>query len=112
MALVDISLAIGYLKQDAGVDDDVIALILDGAESSVLDYLNRDVYASDDDLAAAVEAGTAGAYAMAVTGTIKVAILKTLAELYANRGDSGTGLTELPFNVKTLIGPLRILPGT
>jgi hypothetical protein len=112
MSLIPLSLALGYVRQDAGVDDDVVEVLLEGAESSALSYLNRDVYATDEDMAAAVANGTAGAYAMVVNGAIKVAILKTVAELYANRENSADyKLIELPFNVRSLLQPLRIIPG-
>ena len=112
MALVDLSLALGFLRQDAGVEDDVVQALLDGATQSALDYLNRQVFEDADALAAAVAAGTAGDNPMVVNGAIKAAILKTAGELYANREDSSIGtLVELPFNARTLLRPHRIVPG-
>jgi hypothetical protein len=112
MALVEISLALGFLRQDAGVEDDVVQALLDGATQSALDYLNRQVFEDDEAMAAAVTAGTAGDYPMVVNGAIKAAILKTTGELYANREDSVSSKTvELPFNARTLLRPHRIVPG-
>lgn len=112
MALVDVSLALGFLRQDAGVEDDVVQVLLDGATESALDYLNRQVFEDQDALDAAVTAGTAGDSPMVVNGAIKAAILKTTAELYANREDSALGhVVELPFNARTLLRPHRIVPG-
>lgn len=112
MPLVDISLALGFLRQDAGVEDDVVQALLDGATQSAIDYLNRQVFEDQDSLEAAQTAGTAGDYPMVVNGAIKAAILKTTAELYANREDSAVGtLVELPFNARTLLRPHRIVPG-
>ncbi|SDR19048.1 Phage gp6-like head-tail connector protein [Paraburkholderia fungorum] len=112
MALVDLSLALGFLRQDAGVEDDVVQALLDGATQSAVDYLNRQVFEDDDAMAAAVAAGTAGDNPMVVNGAIKAAILKSTAELYSNREDSSVSkLVELPFNARTLLRPHRIIPG-
>jgi hypothetical protein len=112
MALVDLSLALGFLRQDAGVEDDVVQALLDGATQSAIDYLNRQVFADADSMAATVAAGTAGDNPMVVNGAIKAAILKTTGELYANREDSALGhVVELPFNARTLLRPHRIIPG-
>jgi hypothetical protein len=112
MALVDLTLALGFLRQDAGVEDDVVQALLDGATQSATDYLNRQVFEDADSMDAAVAAGTAGDYPMVVNGAIKAAILKTTGELYANRQDSSIGtLVELPFNARTLLRPHRIVPG-
>lgn len=112
MALVEVSLALGFLRQDAGVEDDVVQALLDGATQSALDYLNRQVFGTQDDLDAAVAAGTAGDNPMVINAAIQAAILKTTAELYTNRPDTVVGtVTELPFNARALLRPHRIVPG-
>ncbi|MDR6447480.1 hypothetical protein J2794_003596 [Paraburkholderia terricola] len=112
MALVDVNLALGFVRQDAGVEDDVIQVLLDGATQSALDYLNRQVFETAEAMEAAIAAGTAGDNPMVVNGAVKAAILKTTAELYANREDSSIGtLVELPFNARTLLRPHRMVPG-
>lgn len=112
MALVELSLALGFVRQDVGVEDDVVQALLDGATQSAVDYLNRQVFDTQDALDAAVTAGTAGDNPMVVNAAIKAAILKTTAELYANREDSTLGsVAELPFNARTLLRPHRIVPG-
>ncbi|WP_144149356.1 head-tail connector protein [Paraburkholderia sp. BCC1884] len=112
MALVDVTLALGFLRQDAGVEDEIVQALLDGATQSAVDYLNRQVFEDQDSLNIAVTAGIAGDYPMVVNGAIKAAILKTTAELYSNREDSALGhVVELPFNARTLLRPHRIVPG-
>ena len=112
MALVELSLALGFVRQDVGVEDDVVQALLDGATQSAVDYLNRQVFDTQDALDASVTAGTAGDNPMVVNAAIKAAILKTTAELYANREDSTLGsVAELPFNARTLLRPHRIVPG-
>ena len=112
MALVELELAIKFVRQDAGVDDDVVQICLDGATQSALDYLNRQVFEDDETMAAALTDGIAGANPMVVNAAIRAAILKTTGELYANREDSALSATaELPFNARTLLRPHRIVPG-
>lgn len=112
MALVDLSLALGFVRQDAGAEDDIVQALLDGATQSAIDYLNRQVFEDADSMDAAVTAGTAGDNPMVINGAIKAAILKTTAELYKNRADTAVGtITELPFNARALLRPHRIVPG-
>lgn len=112
MALVELSLALGFLRQDAGVEDDVVQVLLDGATQSAIDYLNRQVFEDQNSLDAAVAAGTAGDNPMVVNAAIQAAILKTTAELHTNRPDTIVGtVTELPFSARTLLRAHRIVPG-
>lgn len=112
MALVERALALGFLRQDSGVEDDVVQVLVDGATQSALDYLNRQVFEDAVSMAAAVAAGTAGDEPMVINGAIKAAILKTVGEMYANREDSaGVHVVELPFNARTLLRPHRIVSG-
>ncbi|WGS46805.1 head-tail connector protein [Burkholderia sp. JSH-S8] len=112
MALVELKLALGFLRQDAGVEDDVIQALLDGATQSAVDYLNRQVFESAAAMETAIAAGTAGENPMVVNAAIRAAILKTIGELYVNREDSTAGaVAELPFNARTLLRPHRIIPG-
>jgi hypothetical protein len=112
MALVDLSLALGFLRQDAGEEDDVVQVLLDGATQSSIDYLNRRVFEDEEAMASALTAGTAGDNPMVINAAIKAAILKATGEMYANRENSALGnVVELPFNVRTLLRPHRIVPG-
>lgn len=112
MALVELKLAIGWVRQEPGADDDNVQVALDGATQSAVDYLNRRVFESTAEMEAAIAAGTAGDNPMVVNAAIRAAILKTTGELYANREDSAAGTVgELPFNARTLLRPHRIIPG-
>ncbi|AHB05615.1 bacteriophage protein [Pandoraea pnomenusa 3kgm] len=112
MPLVTLELAVKFVRQDLGADDDVIQMALDGATQASVDYLNRQVFETDGAMQVAITAGTAGDNPMVVNAAIKAAILKTTAELYANREDSTLGsVAELPFNARTLLRPHRIVPG-
>ncbi|WGS44237.1 head-tail connector protein [Burkholderia sp. JSH-S8] len=113
MSVIPLSLALSFVRQDEGVEDDVCAVLLDGAEAAAFAYLNRDVYPDQETLDAANAAGMAGPFALVINGAIKAAILKTFAELYTNREDSaGTQkVAEMPFNSRTLLRPWRVIPG-
>jgi hypothetical protein len=113
MSVIPLALALSFVRQDEGVEDDVCAVLLEGAEVSAFEYLNRDVYPDQDALDAASKAGLAGPFAMVINGAIKAAILKMFAEQYTNREDSagGQAVAELPFNSRTLLRPWRVIPG-
>lgn len=111
--MVSLELALGHLRVSAGHEDELIALYLEGAQQAALDYLNRPVFATQPELDAAKQAGTAGDHPMVVNAAIKAAILKTLGDLYCNREDSAVGMTavELPLTAVKLLRPHRIMPG-
>ncbi|ABA60076.1 head-tail connector protein [Burkholderia multivorans] len=112
MALVELKLALGFVRANAGVEDDVVQMLLDAATQSAVDYLNRQVFETEDAMTTAIEAGTAGQNPMVVNAAIRAAILKITAELYANREDTAFGpITELPLNARALLRPHRIIPG-
>ncbi|KAB1593808.1 phage gp6-like head-tail connector protein [Burkholderia cepacia] len=112
MALVELKLALGFVRANPGVEDDVVQVLLDGATQSAIDYLNRQVFETGELMAAAIAAETAGENPMVVNAAIRAAILKITAELYANREDTAFGpVTDLPLNARTLLRPHRIIPG-
>jgi hypothetical protein len=108
MSLVTLAQAQGHCRADA---DDDLSLYLGAAEQAAIDYLNRQVYLTSDDLAAAVLAGTAGDDPMVVNDAIKAAILLTCGHLYRNREDVLTGASvvavQLPIGARSLLQPHR-----
>lgn len=113
MPLVSQDQALAHLRAEAGDEDALITLYLGAAEQSVLDYLNRQVFASAEALAAAVTAGTAGDHPMVSNKAVEAAILMTLGHLYANREQVvvGAAVAEMPFGPRALLRPHRIFPG-
>lgn len=107
------ALAKSYQRIVGDDEDDVIALLLSGAEKSALKYLNRQLYADDAAMAAAVTAGTAGRYPMVIDDDIKVGMLKIFGTMYENREDAVLGVTTiaLPQGSRDLLRPHRISPG-
>jgi hypothetical protein len=112
MAIVSVALALSMIRQDAGVEDDLVGVLLAGATESVIGYLNRDVYETQDDLDAAVTAGIATANAMVATDLIRAAALKQFYEIYTNRGNTAFSTSaELTVSVKSMLRSIRIVPG-
>ncbi len=110
---VDPSLALSHCRLDSDDEVDLVALYLGAAEDASVAYLNRNVYATQDDLDAAVTAETAGDNPMVVNNAIKAAILLTVGHLYANREDVVRGVVaqQLPMGARDLLRPWRIIPG-
>ncbi|WCM88842.1 head-tail connector protein [Acidovorax sp. NCPPB 3576] len=113
MSLVSLDQGLAHLRADAGDEDDLIALYLGAAEQSVVDYLNRQVFADQAAMDAAVTAGTAGLHPMVTNKAVEAAILMTLGHLYANREQVAIGVSvaEMPFGPRSLLRPHRIFPG-
>lgn len=109
MPLVDLEIAAHHLRIDAGTVDPLVPLYLGAAEESAQEYLNRRVYATADEMAAAVLAGSAGADPMMVNDAIRAAVLLILGHLYTNREDVGTvALAALPRGSRDLLTPYRV----
>jgi hypothetical protein len=112
VGFVDLQVALDYLRVDPGAEDDVVQLLLDGASQCVADYLNRRVFATEQDLKDAVDRGEAGPAPLVINPAIRTAVLKIAADLYANREDSASGVIgELPLSVRRLLSPHRRRPG-
>lgn len=61
---------------------------ISAAEDIAMQYLNRRFYAGSDELAAAVNDGSAGENPVVITPAIRAAVLLILTCLYENRGDA------------------------
>jgi hypothetical protein len=109
MTLVTTEQALAHLRADSGED---ISVYLGAAELAAIAYLNRQVYATADDLAAAVLAGDAGGDPILVDDAIKAAILLTMGHLYRNREDvvagPSAGALALPLGARALLQSKRI----
>ncbi|BBP95961.1 hypothetical protein BSFA1_10900 [Burkholderia sp. SFA1] len=109
--LIPIDTALAHLREDAGVADSLVALYLSAAIQSACDYLNRQVFATAEDMAAAVLAGTAGTDPIVINDAIRAAILLILGRLYAFREDvvagTASSVVELPAGSKQLLQPHR-----
>lgn len=109
MPILTVAMARDHLR-DPDDDDPTIQLMINAAEESVIQYLNRQVYGSADDMDAAVSAGSAGDHPMVANDLIRAACLLIVGHLYANREGVvvGTSVAQLPMGALELITPYRI----
>ena len=109
MSVISIEQAMQHLRADSE-DQAYVALVLEAAEDSASQFLNRRFYADDDALASAVLTGDAGADPILVNPSIRAACLLIAGNLYGNREDIvvGTITSELPMGSKSMLMPYRI----
>jgi len=106
MSIVTLSQAKLHLRVDHSDEDTLIQLMIDAAEASVSNYLNRSLYESD--IGSDVDGLVADA-------AVKSAVLLQVGHLYVNREavsqQPGNYMLELPLGLKWLIDPYRIEMG-
>lgn len=104
--LVTEAQARNHLRIEAGED---IAIYIGAAERLAIEFINRNVYADQTALDAAVLAETAGDGPVVVDDLIRAAVLLIVGHLYANREDAvvGASVAELPKGSFFLLQPYR-----
>ena len=89
-------------------DDADLQLKINAATQMAVAYLDRAVYATQEDLDAATLAGTAGPCPLVATDMVRAGILLLLGDLYANREEvTNTPVNQLPTGAKACLRPLR-----
>lgn len=109
MPIITVSMARDHLR-DPDDDDSHIQMLIGAAEESVVQYLNRRVYASSDDMAVAIANGSAGECPMVANDLIRAACLLIVGHLYANRENVvvGSSVAQLPMGALELVTPYRV----
>jgi hypothetical protein len=109
MNAISLDVAMRHLRAEEG-DSAHVELLLEAAEDSAEQYMNRRFYGDAEALAAAVLGGTAGSSPILVNPSIKAACLLILGNLYSNREDVviGTISSELPMGSRSLLTPYRV----
>ncbi len=109
MSAVSIEVAMQHLRAEED-DRSYVQVLLDAAEDSAAQYLNRRIYADDGALALAVLDGTAGERPILLNPSVNAACLLILGSLYANREDVVIGIisSELPMGSRSLLTPYRV----
>lgn len=109
MSAISLDVAMQHLRAEEG-DRSYVELLLEAAEDSAAQYLNRRFYSDTDLLAAAVLDGSAGTNPILANPSIKAACLLILGSLYSNREDVviGTISSELPMGSRSLLTPYRV----
>lgn len=107
--LVTLQEAKAHLRVVDASEDADITLKLRAAEQMAVAYLDRAVYPSQQELDAALAAGTAGACPMVANDMVRAGVLLLLGDLYANREETVTGTiaTQLPTGARACLRPLR-----
>ena len=109
MPLVTLDVAKMHLKVDEVDEDEGIAIYLGAAEATAVEFLNRQVFESEEAMAQAVAADKAGEAPMVVNAAIQAAILLILGHLYEHRSDvvAVRDIYELPRGSQSLLQPYR-----
>jgi hypothetical protein len=109
MTVIPIEVAMQHLRADSE-DQGYVELVLEAAEDSAAQFLNRRFYADAEALASGVLAGVAGTDPILVNPSIRAACLLIAGNLYGNREDVvvGTISSELPMGSKSMLMPYRI----
>lgn len=89
----------------------VMEQLLPAARETAASFLNRELYDTDEQRAAAIADGTAGDYPLVAPRAVDQAILLLLGHLYRNREAVTTGLSELPLGAFNLLYPHRVRMG-
>ncbi|AIP65334.1 MULTISPECIES: head-tail connector protein [pseudomallei group] len=109
--IVSLELALAHLREDEGVADDLIRIYINAATQSASDYIDRKIYANDEEMQAAIAEQTTDDDPVVANDVIRTAILLTIGKLYAYREDvvAGTSASvmELPSGAKALLFPYR-----
>lgn len=109
MSMITLDEAKLHLRIDHDFDDQDIQLKLDTAEEQAIDFLERQVYASEDELNLAITLNKAGERPMLINSSFKSAVLLLLGHLYENREEIGmANLSNVKYGFERLLNPYRI----
>lgn len=107
MSLIDLPTAKRHLRVDGAEEDALIQIYAEAAETAAVDFLNRNVYATQAELDEADEPPEA--LPMVINAAVRAAILLILGHLYANREDVvSTAVNKLPGGAHSLLFPYRV----
>jgi hypothetical protein len=109
MSLITLDEAKLHLRIDHNFDDADIQLKLDTAEEQAINFLERQVFLTEDALNQAVLSNTAGDRPMLINSSFKSAVLLLLGHLYENREEtSSANSSNVKYGFERLLIPYRI----
>jgi len=108
--LVSMELAKHHLRVDPDYPDSQVSVYLGAAERLAEEFMNRKVYATAEDMAAAILSGDAGESPIVANDLILAAILLMLGHLHSNRENTVVGATvsTIPTGFEDLLRPFRL----
>ncbi|QEZ47187.1 head-tail connector protein [Cupriavidus oxalaticus] len=104
MSIIALDMAKAHLRVTWGSEDQLIELYLLAAEGTAADFLNRQVFATQQEMADAVEEETAGEDPIVANMQIQAGMLLILGNIYSNRDTSA----EIPPGARDLLWPHRV----
>lgn len=109
MPLLTLDQVKGHLRVGFDDDDAEITIYRDASENAVVEYLDRPVYLTAEEIPA-VDAEGYDAYAMVLTPAITGAILLLIGDFYEHREADPKldGNAVLPRAVRSLLAPWRV----
>lgn len=108
--LVPMDVAKNHLRVDPDYPDSQVSVYLGASERLAEEFMNRKVYATPEEMAAAILAGDAGEDPIVINDLILAAILLMMAHLHANRENTVVGATvdTIPNGFEVLLRPFRL----
>ncbi|MDY7565789.1 head-tail connector protein [Pseudomonas sp. RTC3] len=109
MTAITVDVAMQHLRAEQE-DSDYVVLLLEAAEDSAAQFLNRHFYADQQALDQAVLDGVAGTDPILINPSVRAACLLILGSLFESREDVIVGATssQLPMGSRSLLTPYRI----
>lgn len=110
MGIVDIALVKSHLRLDSDAPDtDLVLAYLDAAEEAAIEYLNRNVYKTPQDVTDAENRGEDRP--MLVNPSFVAAVLQAVGQMYFDREDEAAAQNRFPQASRRLLDPFRIGQG-
>jgi len=109
MTAIAVDVAMQHLRAEQE-DSDYVLLLLEAAEDSAAQFLNRAFYVDQEALDQAMLDGVAGLDPILINPSIRAACLLILGSLFESREDVivGTIPSQLPLGSRSLLTPYRI----
>lgn len=110
MGIVDIELVKSHLRLDSDAPDTVLVQVyLDAAEEAAIQYLNRSVYATQDEVDTAITNGEDRP--LLANAGFTAAVMYAVAAMYYSREDSRAASGQFPQESRQFLDPHRIGQG-
>lgn len=108
--IVDVGLVKAHLRVDSDAGDDALIAAYQGAaEEAAIQYLGRNVYATQAEVDAAVIAGDIDP--LVANASFTAAVMYAVAAMYAKREDATADVSQFPQESRRFLDPFRVGQG-